>query len=51
MRSAVKFLPSAASERSEQTQQPGSARDSDPAELLHRELQLLREREQRLIAD
>jgi hypothetical protein len=43
--------PERGSERSERAQQPGSARDSDPAELLHRELKLLREREQRLVVD
>jgi hypothetical protein len=43
--------PERASERSDRPQQPGPAGDSDPAELLRRELQLLREREQRLIVD
>ncbi len=43
--------PERASDRSERTQQPESAHDSDPVELLRRELQLLHEREQRLVVD
>jgi hypothetical protein len=43
--------PERGSDRSEQTQQPESAREPDPAEALRRQLQLLFEREQRLIAD